>query len=164
MKRSIVLIAVGALFVLAVLGDGAAVALWLGFGHQPSVAGADKHTASMKTSKKGPIYFASIKNFVVSLPGNGDGEGPRYVEIGLSFATHNKDAIAEFNHLMPIIKSNLIAVAVANAGTLESNHPQTAHTIATSALPVVNKVLRQDDVKLGQEPFIGAYLTDLIIQ
>lgn len=164
MKRSIALIAVGALFVLALIGDGAAVALWLRSGQQPAVAKKDKHTASKKASTNEPLYFASIKNFVVSLPANSNGDGPTYVQIGLSFATHDKKAVAEFDHLMPIIKSNLIALAVANASTLESNRAKAAHAIPASALPIVNKVMQQDNAKLGQAPFIGAYLTDLIIQ
>src|ERR1700761_7941786 len=52
-----------------------------------------------------PIYFADLPSVVVSLPPQAGAPATSYVQIGMQFATHDKQALESFNTLQPIIKS-----------------------------------------------------------
>jgi flagellar basal body-associated protein FliL len=161
------LIAIIGAVVIAVLllaGDGFAVYLWLTTRDHTHIDTA-KTVKAAEADTTGPLSFATIPKFVVSLPATADTAGENYIQVGFAFATHNPKAVEAFDKYQPIIKADLILDLMQRAGDFSSGSSTAKRqTVIKGTLDIVNAVIVQEEPALGTTAFQGAYLTDFVAQ
>ncbi|WP_295529832.1 flagellar basal body-associated protein FliL [uncultured Thioclava sp.] len=158
-------------FCTMAVGDGLGVVAFLKERARPAAAAttapAEAKSAPKPPSKPaaGKALFAEIPKFVVTIPGSQEaGGGSVYLQLSLSFLTEKKQAIDDFNKLMPIIKSAIISDIMASGLSPDSQSAQFRHKITTDSLDLANRTVSQADSDLGRTPFLGAYITTFVIQ
>jgi flagellar basal body-associated protein FliL len=162
------LIVIGALVGMAMLaGDG--VAGWLLLTRQDSgktqvaAASAGKPTPQPPPQPHGMLHFAELDKFVVSLANGGD-NAPSYAQVNLSFSSYNAQALKTFDEVRPMIKAAVISSIMANAGQVATGSSAARKVIIADALAAANSIVTQQDPKIGSQPFVGAFLTDFVLQ
>jgi flagellar basal body-associated protein FliL len=159
----IILIAIGALLGIAMLaGDG--LAAWLFFTRQDGLQQpAAVKPVSPEANSHGPLHFAELDKFVVSLAITGE-TGPTYVQLNLSFSSYNEDATKTFDDVRPMIKAAVVSSIMAHADKVATGSSDARETIIADALAAANSIVVQQDPKMGPKPFVGAFLTDFVLQ
>jgi flagellar basal body-associated protein FliL len=160
----IVLIAVGVLLGIVMLaGDGLAAWLFLtrqGDAQQPAAAKAITPAAK----PPGPLHFAELEKFVVSLATASESGGHSYAQVNLSFSSYNEDAVKAFDDVRPMIKAAVVSSIMAHADKVATGSTEAREMIIAEALAAANSIVAQQDPKMGQRPFAGAFLTDFVLQ
>lgn len=165
MKKPLLIGAGAAIAVMMIAGDGFAIAMWVASHHKRQPEAGAEVVKARAGKYAGPVYFAKLSKFVVSLPHNSDGGGGGYIQVGFSFSTNNKKAVESFNKLLPIIKADLLADLMRNGPKLAAAQPGRGRKkVVDGTLAIVNNVLRQEDPALRNDLFQGAYLTDFVAQ
>ncbi|TMV87861.1 flagellar basal body-associated FliL family protein [Thioclava sp. BHET1] len=166
--KKIFLIAIAVLALAAMLvGDGLGILAFLKT-QQASVApqvqsGADRAPKAPEKPTAANAQFVELPQFVVTIPTGADG-GSVYLQLAMSFLTEKKQAIADFDKLMPIIKSQIISDVMASGVSPSSDPMKLKHVITTDSLVVANMTVSQSDTALGKAPFLGAYITTFLTQ
>ena len=163
MKRTLLLAGCGLLATVMLTGDG--VAVWL-FMTRPTAGGPPVATTTVAgpvSVHHGTLYFAKMPKLVVSLADNNP-NGASYAQIGLSFSSYDKQTVKTFDSMRPIIKAAIIASVMAHADQVATGSQAARQTIIAGALADANKIVTQQDANLGTAPFVGAYLTDFLLQ
>lgn len=167
--KKYLLIGLGLVIAGAMLvGDGIGIAAYLW--PQPVAGAIGKHEtkAKAKVPAKLPVarqVFVEIPKFVVTVPSTSDSDaGSAYLQLALSFMTEKKDAAADFDKLIPVIKSEIISDIMSSGMTLANKPMAMKSKIAADSLEAANKVVGESDSKVGPKPFFGCYITDYIIQ
>ena len=157
------LIIVGGLLGIAMLG-GDGMAAWLLLTRHDGaqrLAAADPTTPPVKSH--GPIHFADLDKLVVSLANVGD-SGPSYAQVGLSFSSYDERALKAFDDVRPMIKAAVISSIMAHADKVATGSAAARQVIIADALGAANTIVAQQDPKVGSRPFVGAFLTDFVLQ
>jgi flagellar basal body-associated protein FliL len=150
--------------VLLLIGDGFAVYLWLTTRGHAHIDVA-KTVKADQTDTTGPLSFATIPKFVVSLPATADTPGDSYIQLGFAFATHDPKAVDAFDKYQPIIKADLILDLMQRSGDFSSGSSTAKRqNVIKGTLDIVNAVIHQEEPALGTAAFQGAYLTDFVAQ
>jgi flagellar basal body-associated protein FliL len=110
-----------------------------------------------------PIYFADLSSIVVSIPPQAGAPATSYVQIGMQFATHDKQALESFNTLQPIIKSQVINLLM-NETSAALQNPATRAELIQNSLDVANAALAKNAGKADDKPFDAAYITNFVVQ
>ena len=163
MKRIILLSAAGLLGAIMLAGDGVAVWLFMTRTQVGNLADATTLAANPTGVHHGKVHFATMPKVIVSLARNNP-NGASYAQIGLSFSSYNQKAVEAFESVRPIIKAEIISSVMAHADQVATGSQAARKAIIASALADANKVVAQQDAKLGKSPFLGAYLTDFLLQ
>ena len=159
----ILLIGVGLLLGIAMLaGDG--LAAWLFLTRQDSV----QHVAAAKPTgpeakPPGPLHFAELDKFVVSLATNAE-SGATYAQVNLSFSSYNEQAVKAFDDVRPMIKAAVVSSIMAHSDKVATGSSDAREIIIADALAAANSIVVQQDPKIGPKPFVGAFLTDFVLQ
>lgn len=159
----ILLIGVGVLLGIAMLaGDG--LAAWLFLTRQDGVQQvAAAKPASPEAKPPGPLHFAELDKFVVSLATNAD-SGATYAQVNLSFSSYNEQAVKAFDDVRPMIKAAVVSSIMAHSDKVATGSSDAREIIIADALAAANSIVVQQDPKIGPKPFVGAFLTDFVLQ
>jgi len=163
MKKTL-LIGVGVLLGIAMLaGDG--LAGWLLLTRQDGVQqlAAAKQAGPEAKPPPGPLHFAELDKFVVSLATNAD-SGATYAQVNLSFSSYNEQAVKAFDDVRPMIKAAVVSSIMAHADKVATGSSDAREIIIADALSAANSIVVQQDPKIGPRPFVGAFLTDFVLQ
>lgn len=162
MKKTL-LIGVGVLLGIAMLaGDG--LAAWLVLTRQDGAQQvAAAKPASPETKPAGPLHFAELDKFVVSLATNSEA-GATYAQVNLSFSSYNEQAVKTFDDVRPMIKAAVVSSIMAHADKVATGSSEAREIIIADALAAANSIVTQQDPKIGPKPFAGAFLTDFVLQ
>jgi flagellar basal body-associated protein FliL len=154
------LVTAGVIVLAIAIGAGAT----FGVMHFLQTSGAaHAHGTAKDNAHPKPIYFADLSSIVVSVPPQAGAPATSYVQIGMQFATHDKQALESFNTLQPIIKSQVINLLM-NETSAALQNPTTRAELIQNSLNVANEVLAKDAGKAGDNPFDAAYITNLVVQ
>jgi flagellar basal body-associated protein FliL len=157
------LIGVGVLLGIGMLaGDG--LAGWLLLTRQDDV----QHTVATKPAgpeakPPGPLHFAELDKFVVSLATNAE-SGATYAQVNLSFSSYNEQAVKTFDDVRPMIKAAVVSSIMAHSDKVATGSSDAREIIIADALAAANSIVVQQDPKIGPKPFVGAFLTDFVLQ
>lgn len=155
--KKIILIAIPVILLLA--GGGVFAALTL----TPHKHAAIQNTAPAKPAPPKPLYFAAIDDIVVSIPDDAGNPPSDFLQFGMQFSTYDPNAVTAFTQLQPIIKSGLIGLLLNQTGkSLED--PASRDTLSQKGLALVNAVLTRNAGYTPANPFIAAYITNLVVQ
>lgn len=120
-----------------------------------------------------PILFAQIDNLVVSVQqtqgNNTDSDGgetspnPVFVEISIQFSTNNQKAVDDFNALLPIIQSQIVNFLMKETSDQIMN-PNLHDKLCSSLLSIANKALNKNQDFKPENPFLQAYITNIVQQ
>lgn len=120
-----------------------------------------------------PLFFAKITNLVVSVQSgagspSASGEDQSssnqvFVEISIQFSTNNTKAIDSFNALEPIIQAEIVDFLMKKTATQIMN-PNTYNILCSNFLAIANNVLDKNQNFYPKNPFIGAYITNIVQQ
>jgi flagellar basal body-associated protein FliL len=159
-----ILIVIGALVGVAMLaGDG--LAGWLLLTRQDNSKTRVAAVGAVKPAPQphGMLHFAELDKFVVSLANGGD-SGPSYAQVNLSFSSYDTQALKAFDEMRPMIKAAVISSIMANADKVATGSSAARKVIIADALAAANAIVTQQDPKIGSQPFVGAFLTDFVLQ
>jgi flagellar basal body-associated protein FliL len=157
------LIGVGVLLGIAMLaGDG--LAGWLLLTRQDGVQQpAAAKPASPEAKPPGPLHFAELDKFLVSLATTAE-SGATYAQVNLSFSSYNEQAVKTFDDVRPMIKAAVVSSIMAHADKVATGSSEAREIIIADALAAANSIVVQQDPKIGPKPFVGAFLTDFVLQ
>lgn len=159
----ILLIGVGVLLGIAMLaGDGLAAWLFL-TRHDAAPEVAAAKPAAPEAKPPGPLHFAELDKFVVSLATNSE-SGASYAQVNLSFSSYNEQAVKAFEDVRPMIKAAVVSSIMAHADKVATGSSDAREIIIADALSAANSIVAQQDPKIGPKPFVGAFLTDFVLQ
>src|SRR6516165_7809097 len=151
--KKIILIAAGAAILL---GGGIGGTFYFLSAQHPS---ASKAVAPLPK----PIYLAQLGDLIVTVPADVDDSTTAYVQITLQFASFDTNAVNEFSNLQPIIKSEIITLLMQK--TAKSLMDPTTHdALLKSCLGIANQVLDKSANYAPPNPFIAAYITNIVEQ
>jgi len=154
------LIIAGAAVVIACIGGGLAAMHYLpGLLAPKSAAG---HQSAAAAPQK-QIYFADLSDIVVSLPAEADASSTAYVEFGVQFSTYDPNALTSFATYRPIIKAAVINLLL-NETSAQLQDQKIRTGLIKSCLDISNAVLAANANYHAAPPFVGAYITNLVIQ
>jgi flagellar FliL protein len=151
--KKIILAAVGALVLLG--GGAGGTVAYLHMKH---------HAGPPKPPPPKPILFAQLDSIVVTVPADSSADaGQAYVQFAIQFASTDPKALASFNALQPIIKSETINLLMTqNAKQLMD--PSTHAALAKNCLVIANQVLDKNAGFTPANPFTAAYITNIVEQ
>jgi flagellar FliL protein len=152
--KKIIIIALAALLILG--GGGAAAYMFL-------LAPKSKTAATHKPPPPKPLLFAEMPDLVASIPPDTGEPVSSYIQISIQFATTDPAATLAFTGIAPIIKSDIIALLLAQTGKTVSDPVARAALVAAS-LQAVNTALTQSAGYTGHPGFTAAYITNLVVQ
>jgi flagellar basal body-associated protein FliL len=155
------LVTAGIIVIAIAIGAGAT----FGVMHFLQMNGAHAHDTAKPEddAHPKPIYFADLSSIVVSIPPQAGAPATSYVQIGMQFATHDKQALESFNTLQPIIQSQVIDLLMNETSTALQN-PTTRAALIQSSLDAANAALAKNAGKAGDKPFDAAYITNFVVQ
>ncbi|MBB5373730.1 flagellar basal body-associated FliL family protein [Acidocella aromatica] len=153
--KKIILIAAGAVVLLAG-GIGGTVA-FLTLGHHHNAA-----TPAAPAPPK-PIYFAQLNDVVVSVPADSNDPASSYIQITLQFSTFDQNAVTTFTNLQPIIKAQVINLLMSQTAKSLTD-PSTHDALSKNCLDIANTVLNSAANYTPPNPFTAAYITNLVEQ
>jgi flagellar basal body-associated protein FliL len=151
--KKIILASVG---VLVLLGGGA--------GGTVAYLQMKHHAGPPKPPLPKAILFAQLDNLVISVPADSSGDsGQAYIQFAVEFASTDPKAVASFNALQPIIKSETLNLLLTeNAKQLMD--PSTHAALAKNCLAIANQVLNKSAAYTPPNPFTAAYITNIVEQ
>ena len=157
------LIGVGVLLGIGMLaGDG--LAGWLLLTRQDGVQRpAAAKPVGPEAKPPGPLHFAELDKFVVSLATNAE-SGATYAQVNLSFSSYNEQAVKTFDDVRPMIKAAVVSSIMAHSDKVATGSSDAREIIIADALAAANSIVVQQDPKIGPKPFVGAFLTDFVLQ
>jgi flagellar basal body-associated protein FliL len=162
MTKILLIVACGLVGTAMLAGDGLAAWLLLTQSRSGHSALAARVARPVERAH-GVLHFAALDKFVVTLPGAG-GDAPSYAQVGLSFSSYDQTALKAFDDVRPMIKAAVIATIMAHAGKVVTGSPGARQMIIAEALAAANSIVAQQDPKVGPQPFVGAFLTDFLLQ
>lgn len=120
------------------------------------------------TAKKAPKkkLFASIKPMVVGLSQKsnyGLTSGTTYLQIGFQFETVHKKAIKDFNSVKPAVRGHVMNLML-NLSPAVIHKKKARQKMKQSVLKEVNKVIANNDPKVGKHAFDHIYITNFVTQ
>jgi flagellar basal body-associated protein FliL len=110
-----------------------------------------------------PLYFATLSDITVSIPPESDSAATSYLEFSVQLSTYDQNALVTFEELQPIIKSDVITLLM-NETSQSLQDPQTRVDLTKGCLHIVNDVLSRNAGYSPPNPFISAYITNLVVQ
>lgn len=119
------------------------------------------------------LFFAKISDLVVSVQsgagsssasgGDQSSSNQVFVEISVQFSTNNPKAIDSFNALQPIIQAEIVDFLMKKTAA-KIMDPSTYNKLCSNFLAIANEVLDKNQNFYPKDPFLGAYITNIVQQ
>jgi flagellar basal body-associated protein FliL len=112
---------------------------------------------------KKPLFFAELSDIIVSVPSDSGSSDQDYIQLTVQFSTVDQNAVTDFGEIQPIIKAKIISLLMAK--TVKSiMDPKNQNSLSDQMLAITNDtVIKSVNYNLG-DPFMGAYITNLVEQ
>lgn len=128
---------------------------------------------SVETTAQKPILFAQISNLVVSVQqspnsstgsdGSTNSSNQVFIEISIGFSTNNQKAVDSFNALLPIIQAQIVDLLMKKTAN-QIMDPNTHDKLCLNLLDIANGVLDKSQDFNPKNPFLSAYITNIVQQ
>lgn len=164
MKKLLPLILTAVIALLIGGGGAFAVMKFMGGGaHGSAAAPAAAAKAVVKKEEAKKLLFASLSDVTVSVPPQPGAAATSYVNFSIKFSTDQQSALLVFEELQPIIKAAIIT-RLMNETTQSLQDQRSRVDLTKSALTIVNTVMSRDGSYTPANPFIAAFITNLVTQ
>jgi flagellar basal body-associated protein FliL len=110
-----------------------------------------------------PVYFATLTDVTVSIPPAAGDASTSYVNFSVQLSTFDQNALVTFEELQPIIKAAVITLLM-NETSQTLQDPQTRVDLTKGCLHIANDVLNRNASYSPANPFVAAYITNLVVQ
>jgi flagellar basal body-associated protein FliL len=155
MRGKTLIIVIASVGVVLLLGAGGAY--WM----------LGRHAKAHPVAKAAPKpLFVSLDPMTVSVHGQnrfGLQSDGAYLQVGFQFATVKKEAVNEFNAILPAVRGNVLSLLL-NVSPKVLTEQAAREKMKQQVLAEVNKTLAKNDSSLAKQAFGKAYITLFVTQ